>query len=49
MKMVVSSAWSTSSNSCSIWGVNSIFPHDFKAVSFGLYPIYGQVGAAYWF
>lgn len=31
------------------WGLNSIFPSDFKAVTFSLYPIYGTLGFNYLF
>lgn len=29
------------------WGLNSIFPSDFKTLTFKLYPIYGQLGLSY--
>lgn len=31
------------------WGLNGIFPSDFKAVTFSLYPIYGTLGFNYLF
>lgn len=31
------------------WGLNSIFPSDFKTLTFNLYPIYGQIGIGYHF
>ena len=31
------------------WGLNSIFPKDFKSVSFDMYPIYTNLGFAYVF
>ncbi len=31
------------------WGLNGIFPSDFKSVTFSLFPIYGTIGFAYLF
>lgn len=31
------------------WGLNGIFPSDFKTISFALYPIYGTLGFSYLF
>lgn len=31
------------------WGLNSIFPSDFKTITFKMYPIYGNLGFSYLF
>lgn len=31
------------------WGLNGIFPHDFTAVTFSMYPVYANVGFSYLF
>lgn len=31
------------------WGLNSIFPDDFKTITFKMYPIYGNLGFSYLF